>query len=135
MMLPTDAAMTTRRSSLPETLIAAISFPPLFYWLRFSLRGPSRYPPVFRTSVMIVLSPRCIKGHFGCSHRNLRLVFWRREASKGAVGSRHCELLSTHHAGHPSCPAQGRSGFTLGDRPVGGPYIRPASGVSRHFSD
>jgi len=42
---------------------------------------------------MIVLSPRCIKGHFGCSHRNLRLVFWRREASKGAVGSRHCELL------------------------------------------
>src|SRR5262245_5635678 len=45
---------------------------------------------------MIVLSPRCIKGHFGCSHRNLRLVFWRGEASKGAVGSRHCELLSTH---------------------------------------
>jgi hypothetical protein len=29
MMLPTDAAMTTRRSSLPETLIAAISFPPV----------------------------------------------------------------------------------------------------------
>jgi hypothetical protein len=26
--LPTDAAMTTRRSSLPETLVAGISFPP-----------------------------------------------------------------------------------------------------------
>src|SRR5215510_10731762 len=106
MMLPTDAAMTTRRSSLPETLIAAISFPPLFYRLRFSLRGPSRYPPVFRTSVMIVLSPRCIKGHFGCSHLNLRLVFWRREALKGAVGSRHCELLSSlggHYTGHRWC--------------------------------
>src|SRR5262249_35496955 len=127
MMLPTDAAMTTRRSSLPETLVAAISFPPFILLASLQSERPKLVPsPVFRTSVMTVPSPRCIKGHFGCSHRNLRLVFWRREALKGAVGSRHCELLSSlggHHAGHPSCPAQGRSGFTLGDRPVGGPYI------------
>jgi len=36
-------------------------------------RGGDNY--TLSSDRVIVLSPRCIKGHFGCSHRNLRLVF------------------------------------------------------------
>src|SRR5262245_12985028 len=48
MMLPTAAAITTRRSSLSEILGAGISSPPFLGVSLESLREPSRCPPQFQ---------------------------------------------------------------------------------------